>query len=81
MKGENNMIETIEAICEEGKLKPRVPIDRFDGKRAVIFFFDEKNTDSDGTNLLHEWLLLSEPALNRIWDNPEDDVYAELLPR
>lgn len=33
------MIETIEAICEEVKLKPCVPIDRFEGKRAVVFFF------------------------------------------
>lgn len=75
------MIETIEAICEEGKLKPCVPIDRFEGKRAVVFFFDAKNSDSDEAILLREWLLSSEPALNRIWDNPEDDVYAELLPR
>lgn len=75
------MIEAIEAICEEGKLKPRVPINRFEGKRAVIFFFDEETVDSDEATLLHEWLLLSEPALNRIWDNPEDEVYAELLPR
>jgi len=75
------MIETIEAICEEGRLKPRVPIDRFDGKRAVIFFFDENKADSEETSLLREWLLLSEPAINRIWDNPEDDIYAELLPR
>jgi hypothetical protein len=25
------------------------------------------------------WLNASEPSLNAIWDNPEDDVYAELL--
>jgi len=25
------------------------------------------------------WLKTSEPALKAIWDNPEDDVYAELL--
>jgi hypothetical protein len=25
------------------------------------------------------WLKASEPSLNLIWDNPEDDIYAELL--
>jgi putative addiction module component (TIGR02574 family) len=25
------------------------------------------------------WLKASEPSLNAIWDNPEDDIYAELL--
>ena len=25
------------------------------------------------------WLKASEPSLNAIWDNSEDDIYAELL--
>jgi len=25
------------------------------------------------------WLAASESALRRIWDNPDDDVYAQLL--
>jgi len=25
------------------------------------------------------WLLASQSAMKKIWDNPEDDVYAELL--
>lgn len=25
------------------------------------------------------WLAASEPSLRRIWDNPADDVYAQLL--
>jgi len=25
------------------------------------------------------WLKASEPSLNLIWANPEDDIYAELL--
>jgi hypothetical protein len=25
------------------------------------------------------WLKASEPSLNLIWDNPEDDIYARLL--
>ena len=27
------------------------------------------------------WLNAGGPSLNAIWDNPEDDVYAELLER
>ena len=27
------------------------------------------------------WLKAGEPSLNLIWDNPEDDIYAELLER
>lgn len=25
------------------------------------------------------WLAASEPSLRKLWDNPDDDVYAQLL--
>jgi hypothetical protein len=25
------------------------------------------------------WLVASQPALEKVWDNPQDDVYASLL--
>ena len=33
----------------------------------------------DGDEDREFWLLASIPAMKEIWDNPEDDVYAELL--
>ncbi|HXI25764.1 MAG TPA: hypothetical protein VNG71_18040 [Pyrinomonadaceae bacterium] len=33
---------------------------------------------SNGDNF---WLNAGEPSLEAIWDNPEDDVYGELLER
>jgi hypothetical protein len=40
-------------------------------------------SDDDNSNQLVDdddfWLRASEPSLKAIWDNPDDDVYAELL--
>jgi len=39
---------------------------------------DEANSDQ-ATNDHGFWLKAGEPSLDAIWDNCEDDVYAELL--
>jgi hypothetical protein len=42
-----------------------------DGARVLVTIL----TDEDQTF----WQHASESSLQRIWDNPEDDIYAELL--
>ncbi len=37
--------------------------------------------DDQATDENEFWLKASEPSLNPIWDNSEDDIYAELLER
>lgn len=39
---------------------------------------DTNETDEPGDDA-EFWLACSQSSLDRIWDNPNDDVYAELL--
>ena len=66
------MQERIRAVVNEGRIEPLEKLDVPDGTQVVITVL------SNGDDF---WLKASEPALKDIWDNPEDDVYAELLER
>ena len=61
--------ETIYSVPEKQFASPRVSPD---GTQVLVTVL------SNGDDLL---LRASEVSLNAIWDNPEDDVYAELLER
>jgi predicted DNA-binding antitoxin AbrB/MazE fold protein len=65
------MQETIRAIITEGKIQPLEQLSIPDGTEVLV-------TVSTNGEL---WLKASEPSLEAIWDNPEDDVYEKLLPR
>lgn len=65
------MQETIRAVVTEGRLEPLEAISIPDGTEVVVTIV----TNGDF------WLDASEPSAKAIWGNPEDDVYAELLPR
>lgn len=49
--------------------------------RAALMNKSQPNTRSYESRATSDdfWLQASEASLNAIWDNPEDDVYAELL--
>jgi hypothetical protein len=61
------MQERIRAVVNEGRIEP---LDLPDGTQVVVTVLP------NGDDFL---LRASEVSLNAIWDNPEDDVYAELL--
>jgi hypothetical protein len=64
------MMNTIRAIVREGKIELLEEVDIPDGTEVLV------------TPLVEEpefWLGASESALDAVWDNSEDDVYAELL--
>jgi hypothetical protein len=64
------MQNTIRAIVREGKIELLEEVDIPDGTEVLV------------TPLIDEpefWLGASESALHSVWDNSEDDVYAELL--
>ncbi len=66
------MINTIWAVILEGKIVPLEEIEAPEGTRALVTLLpDEEESDL--------WLAASESSLSAIWDNVEDDVYAELL--
>ncbi len=66
------MLNAVWAVVREGKIQTLDEIDAPEGTRAIITFLDE-NGDEDF------WQAASSESLNEIWDNEEDDVYAELL--
>ena len=64
------MQERIRAVVNEGRSEPLEKLDMPDGTEVLV------TTLSNGDDF---WLKASKPSLKAIWDNPEDDVYAELL--
>lgn len=72
LRGKFIMLNTVWAEIREGKLVILGEIDAPEGTRAIVTFLDE-NGDQDF------WQAASTESLDEIWDNEEDDVYAELL--
>jgi predicted DNA-binding antitoxin AbrB/MazE fold protein len=73
------MTTTVEAIYEDGvlKLPRRLPLPE---KARVKVTIDSGTAGGEDTDRL-AWLKLSETALTATWQNPEDDVFNELLQR
>ena len=66
------MLNTIRAVVREGKIELLEQVEIPEGTEVLV------------TPLINEpefWLHASESALASIWNNSEDDVYAELLER
>lgn len=64
------MLNTIRAVVREGKIELLEKVEIPEGTEVLV------------TPLIDEpafWLNASEISLGSIWDNSEDDVYAELL--
>ena len=64
------MLNTIRAVVREGKIELLEKVEIPDGTEVLV------------TPLIDEpdfWLNVSESSLDSVWDNSEDDVYAELL--
>jgi hypothetical protein len=64
------MLNTIRAVVREGKIELLEKVEIPEGTEVLV------------TPLIDEsdfWLSASESSLDSVWDNSEDDVYAELL--
>jgi hypothetical protein len=70
------MTTTVEAIYEGGKLilPQALPLPE---KTHVIVTIETQGQDSDRERAA--WLKLSEESLMKTWDNPDDDIFNELL--
>jgi len=71
------MPKTLPGIVHEGKVSFLEPVNVPDGTRALITLLTDGEKPSAGQAGF--WLPASESALDAVWDNAEDDVYAELL--
>jgi len=65
------MLNTVWAVVREGKIEVLEPLDLPEGTRVLVTVLSEEDPQF--------WLKSSQSALDRVWDNNEDDVYAQLL--
>jgi predicted DNA-binding antitoxin AbrB/MazE fold protein len=70
------MTATLEAIYENGNLRLASPLPLPEHAHVrVTVQSEEAATDSERA----DWLVASQAALVKTWDNPADDVFNELL--
>ncbi|HEY0544411.1 MAG TPA: antitoxin AF2212-like protein [Pyrinomonadaceae bacterium] len=62
------MLNTIRAVVREGKIELLEEVDIPEGTEVLVTPLIETEF----------WLKASDSSINSIWDNSEDDVYAEL---
>ena len=66
------MLSTVWAVVREGKIELLEPMPLPEGSKVLVTVMSEEDN-------LHFWMAATQTAFDKIWDNPEDDVYAELL--
>jgi hypothetical protein len=71
------MRKTVRGIVHDGKIALLEPVDVPEGTRALVTLLPDE--DAETGKRLDFWLKASRLSLNAVWDNPEDDVYAELF--
>jgi hypothetical protein len=65
------MLKTLWATVREGKIELLQPTELAEGTKLLVTFLPDDETEF--------WLSVSQVSLNSVWDNDEDDIYAELL--
>ena len=65
------MLSTIPAVIRDGKIELLEPISLPDGAHVLVTVLQDDDQAF--------WQQASESALKRVWDNAEDDIYADLL--
>ena len=65
------MLRTVWAIIREGKIQLLEQVSLSEGSQVLVTLLPEDDTEF--------WLRASQNSLDTIWDNVEDDVYAQLL--
>jgi hypothetical protein len=65
------MLLTLRAIVREGKIEVLEQVELPEGAKALVTLLPNEDNEF--------WMRASEASLKAIWDNPEDDVYAQLL--
>ncbi len=65
------MLNTLSAVVRNGKIELSEPADLPDGTKLLVTVLSEEESLF--------WLAASEKSISAVWDNTEDDVYAQLL--
>ncbi|QLE52519.1 hypothetical protein FD724_28795 [Nostoc sp. C057] len=65
------MLKTLWATIREGKIELLESEELPEGTRVLVTLLPDDETEF--------WLQTSQTSLSSVWDNAEDDIYAELL--
>ncbi|MCK6682064.1 MAG: antitoxin family protein, partial [Thermoanaerobaculia bacterium] len=65
------MQNVVRAIFHNGKIEPLEPVSFPEGSHLTVLLLPDSERDF--------WERASQASLNEVWDNPDDDVYADLL--
>ncbi|MDA2939224.1 hypothetical protein MYX75_13305 [Acidobacteria bacterium AH-259-A15] len=65
------MLKTLWAIIREGKIEVLEKVNLPEGTKVLVTLLSDDESEF--------WLRTSQVSLDAIWDNAEDDVYAQLL--
>ncbi|MBW4649032.1 MAG: hypothetical protein KME06_10040 [Kastovskya adunca ATA6-11-RM4] len=65
------MLKTLWVTVRQGKIELLESAQLPEGVRVLVTLLPEDETEF--------WLQASQTSLDAVWDNPEDDVYAQLL--
>ena len=74
LEGASTVLQTVWAIIREGKVQLLENITLPEGAKVLVTVMHDEEEQQF-------WLHASERALDDVWGNAEDDVYAELLQR
>ncbi|WP_242059052.1 MULTISPECIES: hypothetical protein [Nostoc] len=66
-----HMLKTLWATVREGKIELLESEELPEGTRVLVTLLPDDETEF--------WLQTSQTSLSSVWDNAEDDVYAQLL--
>lgn len=65
------MLKTLWATVRQGKIELLEPVELPEGTRVMVTLLPDNETEF--------WVQTSQVSLDAVWDNTEDDVYAQLL--
>jgi hypothetical protein len=65
------MLKTVWATVHQGKIELLEKVEIPEGARVLVTFLSDDEAEF--------WLETSQVSLDKVWDNAEDDVYAQLL--
>lgn len=66
------MLNTVRAVVKEGRIELLENVNLPEGVEVLVTILSEDEKF---------WMEASEPSLNTIWNNAEDDIYEQLLER
>ncbi|MFH1117871.1 MAG: antitoxin family protein [Pseudomonadota bacterium] len=65
------MLNTVRAVVRDGRIELLEPVDLPEGSSVLVTLLVDEDTLF--------WSRVAHHSLNAVWDNAEDDVYAQLL--